>query len=182
MSAVIGGSVGPITASDNVSTFVCAVEPALEGFLRHKALILHQRNVCAVYLVRAPAGVLLGYFTLSPTALYQESLNNSQARKFHYNPISAMLLGQFARDTEKSPKGFGAALFKRALATALFTPGWQVLVVDPFSEESAEWFVARGFRQVKQNYPTVSSDQPIVRLRLYMTRQTIEATMRALAP
>jgi hypothetical protein len=181
MSAACKVIVEQLNCSHDVSNFVCAVEPALESFLREKALSLHQKNVCTVYLVRGSAGELYGYFTLSPTAVYQESMSNTQARKFSYNPISAMLLGQFARDVSTSPKGFGATLLREAFTTALVTPGWQILAVDPFSEASEKWFLELGFRQVRQHYPTVSSDHPTKRLKLYMTRNAVMATLKALS-
>ena len=169
-----------LNCSHDVSNFVCAVEPALEAFLREKAFSLHQKNVCTVYVVHDSAGKLHGYFSLSPTAVYQESMSSTQARKFSYNPISAMLLGQFARDESTSPRGFGATLLREALITAIATPGWQILAVDPFSEASEKWFLERGFRQVRQNYPSVSSDHPTKRLKLYMTRTAVMATLDAL--
>lgn len=181
MSAAGKVIVEPLDSSHNVSNFTCAVEPALESFLRDKAYPLQTKNACAVYLVSSASGQLYGYFTLSPTAIYQESLSNSQARKFSYNPISAMLLGQFARDTVNSPKGFGATLLREAFITALITPGWQILAADPFSQRSEDWFRALGFRQVKQNYPAISSDHPTKRLKLYMTRNDVEATLAALS-
>jgi hypothetical protein len=181
MSAAGKVIVEQLNCSHDVSNFVCSVEPALESFLCDKALYLHQKNVCTVYVVRGSVGEIYGYFSLSPTSVYQESMSSTQARKFSYNPISAMLLGQFARDESTSPKGFGATLLREALITVLTTPGWQILAVDPFSEASEKWFLERGFRQVRQHYPSVSSDHPTKRLKLYMTRNAVMATLEALS-
>lgn len=163
-----------------VSNFVCEVEPALQAFLRDKAPRLQQNHTCAVYVLLDKENRVLAYFTLSPASLHKEALSGTQARKYDFNPISAMLLGQFARDSQISPKGFGATMLREALAQALRTPGWQVLCVDPFSEASNKWFLQLRFRQTSQHYPTSSSDGPRKFLKLYMTRQDVEKTIEAL--
>lgn len=165
----------------DTSNFVCGVEPALQSFLRDKALRLQQNHTCAVYLLVDAQNRILGYFTLSPASLHRQALSKTQARKYDFDSISAMLLGQFARDSGISPKGFGATMLREALAQAVLTRGWQVLCVDPFSNASEKWFLQLGFRQTAQHYPARSSDVPRKHLKLYMTRQDVEVTLDALA-
>lgn len=132
--------------------------------------------MCAVYLVMQ-GNSILGYFTLSNTAVYRQSLSNTQAKKFPFNQIPAILIGQLARDDKLSSSGFGRVILAHAFKEALKQDTWTLLCADPYSEDSERWFLKQGFKQVAKKFPELPSTRPVEYLQLYYRRVDIEAAL-----
>lgn len=176
MSSTSPGRVERLNESHNVASFTCC-EPALAEFLANRALQCQLDHVCSVYLLISNRdNEIWGFFSLSNTAVYRDTFSKTQARKYKYNPIPAVLIGQMARDAYHSPKGFGQIILSEAIKEALNRHEWQLICVDPSSDESRAWFIKHGFQEVAQNYPPPSSNGPTRRLQLYRRRVDLDAS------
>jgi hypothetical protein len=163
-----------LDASHDTSSFKCK-EPYVEAFLANRALALQDSNACSVYLViNNKTNEIWGFFTLSNASLHKSVLSNQQAKRYGFDPIPGLLIGQLARDNIRSPKGFGETVLREAFNEALKRNEWQILCLDPASDESRIWFMRHGFQETKPDTQSRPSDQtPIKHLKLFLKRTTI---------
>lgn len=162
--------------SHAIAAFVSS-EPAIAAFLTNKALLYQAAHACSVYLLLDVHDTVLGFFTLSNSAVYRESMSGEQAKKFRFNPIPAILIGQLARDIQQTKGGFGQTILALAYIEALKRQEWQLMCADPFSPESRDWFVKNHFKQSANSFPPPALNAPVKLPQLYRRRVDIEASM-----
>lgn len=152
-----GGSLatGPIRRleeTDDRAPFDCGVD-ALTRYLRTQAGQDAKRSVAAVYVLpgleppHAPR--VIGYYTVSATAVLLSDIESGAAKKLpRYPLVPGFLIGRFAVGTEFQGQGHGARLFHDALrrcATLSREIGAAFIVVDAKNAKLAAWYAGFGF-------------------------------------
>lgn len=143
--------------------FCCGV-PELDRYFKEQAGQDLKRRTASVFVATVGDRVI-GFYTLSATAIGRESLPVEIIRKLPKYPIPAVLLGRLAVDQTMQGKKLGAFLLVNAMKRALLassTIGMYALVVDAKNEKAKAFYQHFGF------LPLV--DQP---MRLFIPLDTI---------
>jgi GNAT superfamily N-acetyltransferase len=138
------------------ATFASGV-PSLDRYLKTQAAQDMRRKANAVFVMvalDAPARIV-GYFTLSATALTQDDVPED-ARKHlpRYPLVSATLIGRLAVAKERQGQGIGAMLLALALRKAYENAdvvGSSMIVVDAIDERAARFYEAHGFVRLPES-------------------------------
>jgi GNAT superfamily N-acetyltransferase len=141
-----------MNSGHNVSEFSCG-KPALDRWLRERALSNHQRGFTAVIVVHRDRRVL-GYYGLAPTAVVPTGLPRSIRTGQPPNPVPCLLLGQLAVDAGSAGNGIGTALLGHALARCVAAArliGGRALIVNAVDVEAAAFWRRRGFLPSRDN-------------------------------
>ena len=157
----------PLTAEHDLSLFSCG-KPALDHWLKTRALSNHERGFTAVLVVHE-AGRVVGYYGLAPTAVAPNTLPRSIRTGQPPDPVPCLLSGQLATDLNWGGKGIGTGLVKHALercVAAAELVGGRALMVNALDEEAAGFWRRRGFLP--------SRDDPLV---LYRSIADIAASL-----
>lgn len=157
----------PITAAHDVSQFSCG-KPALDHWLKTRALSDHQKGFTAVLVVHE-AGRVVGYYGLAPTAVVPAVLPRAIRTGQPPDPVPCLLLGQLATDEAWVGKGVGTGLVKHALQRCVHAAsliGGRALMVNAVDDDAAQFWQRRGF------LPT--HDDPLV---LYRSIAAIAASL-----
>lgn len=126
--------------------------PALERFLRQQARQEMDKNVSVSYVLRpSDATQILGYYTLSASAIVLKDLPEALRKKLpHYPVVPAILLGRLAIDSRFQGQGLGAKLLIHALKRAYQTSriiGAVAVVVDAIDQPAVSFYRKYGFTQ-----------------------------------
>lgn len=159
----------PLTAAHEVSDFSSG-KPMLDRWLKTRALSNQERGFTAVLVVHEAQRVV-GFYGLAPTAIVPSILPRSIRTGQPPDPVPCLLLGQLATDTRWAGLGIGTGLVKHALQRCVraSTPiGGRALVVQAVDDDSARFWVRRGFQP--------SKDDPFILFR------SIAAIAASLAP
>jgi GNAT superfamily N-acetyltransferase len=135
--------------NQNRAAFSCG-EEELDRYFRQQAGQDQRRNVASCFLfIRSADMKIVGYFTLSATAVGAEELPESVIRRLpRYPNLPAILLGRLAVDQEFHGQGFGRRLLIAALRTARDATSQVaavVVVVEALHETAARFYEAFGF-------------------------------------
>ena len=136
----------PLTTAHEVSTFSCG-KPALDAWLKERALANQQRGFTAVMVVH-DASRVVGFYGLAPTAVLPTSLPRSIRTGQPPDPIPCLLLGQLATDQAWAGHGIGSGLLKHALARCVDAArlvGGRALIVNAIDAGAAAFWRRRGF-------------------------------------
>jgi GNAT superfamily N-acetyltransferase len=147
----------PLDHTHDASAFSCG-KPALDEWLRHRALQNQQRGFTAVQVVHEEKRIL-GYYGLAPSAVAPTSLPRAIRTGQPPNPIPCLLLGQLAVDQAWAGQGIGLALISHALARAVQASrliAGRALIVKAIDGEAAEFWVRRGFQPTKDDPLTLA--------------------------
>ncbi len=139
-----------LTRSHDRVGFASGVEP-LDRYLTAQALQDKRRRVTVPYvLVYQGDNAILGYYTLSSTAVRLDALPDEIARRLPCYPnVPATLLGRLAIDRRHHGLGFGGNLLLNALrrAAAAAEEVASVAVIVDAKDDAASAFYRRfGFR------------------------------------
>lgn len=142
----------PLTAAHDLTSFCCG-KPALDTWLRTRALSNQQRGFTAVTVLH-DAGRVIGYYGLAPTAIVASAMPRSIRTGQPPNPVPCLLIGQLAIDTAWADQGLGIGLFKHAMqrcvaAAALI--GGRAVVAHAVDEEAAAFWRRRKFIPAKDD-------------------------------
>jgi GNAT superfamily N-acetyltransferase len=122
-------------------------KPALDHWLKMRALSNQEKGFTAVIVVHEHNRVI-GYSGLAPTAVVPSVLPRSIRTGQPPDPLSCLLLGQFATDLAGTGKGIGTGLLKHALercvAAARLIWG-RALIVNAVDADAADFWRRRGF-------------------------------------
>lgn len=126
--------------------------PALERFLRQQARQEMDKNVSVTYVLRPSDSMrILGYYTLSASAIVLRDLPESFRKKLpHYPLVPAILLGRLAIDSHCQGQGLGSKLLINALKRAYQTSrtiGAVAVVVDALDQAAVSFYQKYGFTQ-----------------------------------
>ena len=158
-----------LSPARDLTDFTCG-KPALDNWLKTRALANQQKGFTAVLVVHQAARVV-GYYSLAPTGVVPNLLPRSIRTGQPPDPVPCLLLGQLAIDLGWTGQGIGTALVKHALertVQAAALVGGRALIVKAVDAEAAAFWQRRGF--------LASRDNPFV---LFRSIQDIAASLAA---
>lgn len=135
-----------ITAAHDVAPFACG-KPALDRWLKQRALSNHEKGFTAVTVVHQARRVV-GYYGLAPTTVLPDVLPRSIRGGQPPDPVPCLLLGQLATDAGWSGQGIGSGLLKHALLRCVEASkliGGRAVVVQAVDAEASAYWQRRGF-------------------------------------
>lgn len=141
-----------ISTFHDCSAFDCG-KPALDHWLRSRALSNQQRGFTAVIVVHVE-GRVIGYYGLAPTAVTPGSVPRSVRTGQPPDPVPCLLLGQLATDRSWAGRGVGTGLLKHALLRCVQAArliGGRALLVRALDEDAAAFWKRRGFLPSKDD-------------------------------
>jgi len=112
-----------VQAGDAASGFRCG-EAALDGFFQRHATSNDDRGIGRTYVLKRPPDApgplpeVLGFYTLSMTAISAQLVAQSTLEQLPKYPIPAALIGRLASDERTGPAGWGDAPLRRLRAGA----------------------------------------------------------------
>jgi GNAT superfamily N-acetyltransferase len=128
------------------SAFSCGT-PALDIYIKQMAWQDLERRTASVF-VAANESKVVGFYSLSATAISHQSLPSEILKKLPKYPIPAVLLGRLAVDEAYQGKNIGKILLVNAMKRALSASGvvgMYALVVDAKNEQAREFYQHFGF-------------------------------------
>ncbi len=143
----------PLGTQHDRASFECGNE-ALDRYLKERATQDIRRGLARLFVATAaddPARVL-GFFTLSATAIVALDLPPEVAKRLPRYPIPAALIGRLAVDREIAGRGLGGVLLMDAVEKAKVaarTIAITVIVVDPIDDTAQSFYAAFGFRSLQ---------------------------------
>lgn len=142
-------SIQPLSTAHDRGAFASGVD-ALDRYLHHQARQDVRRLLSACFVLLAPDGALVGYYTLSATSIVLADLPEDVARRLlRYPAIPATLLGRLAVHHGYRRQGLGQSMLIDAFRRSLASIGSFAVVVDA-KEDAATLFYERfGFRRLE---------------------------------
>jgi predicted N-acetyltransferase YhbS len=124
----------------------------LDRYLKEQVSQDVRRRVAAAFVAQ-DAGQVVGYYTLSATAIELNDLPEDVARRLpHYPQVPATLLGRLAVDASWRGRGLGERLLIDALARSLASQiASYAVVVDARDEAAASFYRRYGFQHLSQS-------------------------------
>lgn len=132
----------PLGADHDVSKFDCGKGPLTE-FLRKHALANQSGGSAKTFVTTDPSGRVLGYYSLTASAVLHEEAPERVKKGQPMHPIPAILMARFAIDLTAQEKGLGRRLFRDALLRSLGVTeelGVRAFVVDAKDEDAANFY------------------------------------------
>jgi predicted N-acetyltransferase YhbS len=131
--------------------FVCESRELTE-FLRTRARkeMQARSSACFVLVAEADPGRIVGYYTLSQTAVAMRELPEAVTKRLpRYPQLGATLIGRLARDLTWKGKGVGRLLLIDALRRCVrhsAEVGAVLVVTDPKDDKARAFYESHGFR------------------------------------
>lgn len=123
-------------------------EPELNDYLLRQ-ISQDMRKQCATPFVAVETGIgrILGYYTLSPSAVFIEDIPEKLLKTISkYRKIPSILLGRLAVDRTTQNQGLGAELMADAIVRSLDIPlRWPLIEVDAKDEKATAFYTKFGF-------------------------------------
>ncbi|MDR3423812.1 MAG: GNAT family N-acetyltransferase [Alphaproteobacteria bacterium] len=139
----------PLESHDR-KNFDCG-EEIFNRYLRERAAQDIRRKLNRVFVLREEnSEKIFGYYTLAATTIEARKLSADRAKHLPAYPLPAALLGKLAVDKARQGRGIGKLLLANAVRRVQRLEkemGIHVLVVDPFVDRLAKFYVSVGFRQ-----------------------------------
>jgi GNAT superfamily N-acetyltransferase len=162
----------PLSDKHDLSAFDSG-KPALDLWLKQRALSNHRKGFTAVMVVQAEHRVV-AYYGLAPTAITPAALPRSIRTGQPPDPIPCLLLGQLATDRHGVGRGIGTGLVRHALERCVQVAGLiggRALLVRAIDDEARRFWLRRGF--------VPSPNDPLM---LSRSLQDIAASLQAVQP
>ncbi|MGH9519557.1 MAG: GNAT family N-acetyltransferase, partial [Terriglobales bacterium] len=121
-------------------------EPALDVWLRRRALLNEQSGASRTYVVCVGKKVV-GYYSLAVGAI-AHAASPGRVRRNMPDPVPAMVLGRLAVDRSCQGKGIGTGLLRDAVLRTLQAAeiaGIRVILVHAISETARRFYEKHGF-------------------------------------
>ncbi|HUK24077.1 MAG TPA: GNAT family N-acetyltransferase [Terriglobales bacterium] len=134
-----------ISSRHDLSQFQCG-EPALDGWLRRRALQNEESGASRTYVVCAGKRVV-GYYALAVGAVAHIGAPGRVKRNMP-DPIPVMVIGRLALDQSVQGQGLGPALLKDAILRTLQAAeiaGIRAILVHAISETAKHFYEKWGF-------------------------------------
>lgn len=139
-------TIEPMGKHHDRTTFSCGIAE-LDRYLKEQASQDLKRRTASVF-VAVNGNTVIGFFTLSATAISRESLPAEIIKKLPKYPIPAVLLGRLATDVLCQGQNIGKALLINAMKRAVLassTIGMYAIVVDAKNETAKSFYKHFGF-------------------------------------
>lgn len=130
--------------------FTCE-SPELTEFLRKRARkeMQARASACFVLVAESDPGRIVGYYSLSQTAVAMQQLPEALAKKLpRYPQLGATLIGRLARDHAWKGQQVGRLLLIDALRRCVHHSaevGAVVVVTDPKDDKARQFYESHGF-------------------------------------
>lgn len=134
-----------LEATDHLAAFDCG-EPALDDWLKRRALNSHNSGAARVYAVTRESAVV-GYYALSTIAIVHDAVPGKVRRNMP-DPVPGILLGRLAVDIKLAGLGLGGALLRDAIlrtVQAADSIGVRALFVHALHDEAAAFYTRHDF-------------------------------------
>jgi ribosomal protein S18 acetylase RimI-like enzyme len=141
-----------IKAGHDRSVFDCD-HPFLNTYLAQFARQNDQNGLARAYVMVPDEGgnPVVGYYTLSASAVAFEHLPAALRRRFPKYPVPVARIGELAVDNAHKGQGLGSALLVDALGRITRTSDevavWAI-VVDPIDQQAASFYLRHGFESL----------------------------------
>jgi ribosomal protein S18 acetylase RimI-like enzyme len=136
------------------SAFSCG-QASLDDFLRRLAGQYERRSLAAVYvLVSPPEERVLGYYSLSASAIDLEALPEAERRKLPRHPVPVVHLGRLGVDRSVRGQGFGRRLLLDALRVCVeLSQQAGIFAVDvrAIDDEARSFYQKYGFEPLEDD-------------------------------
>jgi GNAT superfamily N-acetyltransferase len=145
----------PLARKHNRSNFLCGKD-SLDTYIREQVSQEIRRGASTAYvLVDTPNMDVLGYYTLSCSAINLVDIDQDLIKRLpRYPSLPAMLIGRLAIHKDHSRKGHGKLLlmdsFKRILKISNEL-GACAVVVDVLDEDALGFYLKFGFQTCQSN-------------------------------
>ncbi len=139
-------SIDPLDAGHDRSGFSCGV-PALDRYIREQAGQDARRRVAAPFVASADGVKVLGFYTLSATAIQLTDVQAALAKQLpRYPRLPATLLGRLATDLSARGFGLGRLLLVDAIMRAVRSEiASFALVLNAKNETAAAFYERESF-------------------------------------
>lgn len=137
----------PLTATHQLSEFACG-EPALDDWLKRRALSNHLNGASRTFVVADPAGRVFGYYALAAGAVSHHDATGSVKRNMP-DPVPVMVLARLAVDHRAQGVKLGAALLQDAVNRSLAVSqqaGVRAVLVHALHERATQFYEHYGFQ------------------------------------
>lgn len=143
----------PLGRQHDRTTFSCGAEP-LDRYLKQQARQDTEKRVAAAFVaVRPPDAVVLGFYTLSASAVTLGDLPDDQARRLpRYPLLPVTLIGRLAVDRSAKGRGLGEFLLLDALHRSLRHADQiaaMAVVVEAKDDAAAAFYARYGFLSMR---------------------------------
>jgi GNAT superfamily N-acetyltransferase len=143
--------VEPLSAEKHRRDEFTCESPELTGFVRTRARkeMQARASACFVLVAESDPGRIVGYYTLSQTAVVLAQLPEAVTKRLpRYPRLGATLIGRLARDLAWKGKGMGRLLLIDALRRCVrhsAEVGAVVVVTDPKDDHARAFYADHGF-------------------------------------
>jgi GNAT superfamily N-acetyltransferase len=137
----------PLSTRHRIDAFDCG-EPALDEWLRKRALGNQSSGASRTFVVADAAGRVMGYYALAAGAVAHETATSAVRRNMP-DPVPVLVLGRLAVDRQAQGMKLGAALLKDAVKRAIGVSadaGIRALLVHALSEQARQFYLHYGFQ------------------------------------
>ena len=134
-----------VTPEHDLAAFDSGI-PALDDWLKRRALANEETGASRTYVVRAGSRVV-GYYALATGGVAQAAATG-RVRRNMPDPVPVMLLGRLAVDRAYQDRGLGAGLLRDAILRTLQAAelgGIRAILVHAISEEAKRFYERHGF-------------------------------------
>jgi GNAT superfamily N-acetyltransferase len=145
-----GGRIGPpepLRAEHDVSAFDSG-EPALDEWLRKRALANEQSGASRTYVITAD-GRVVGFYCLAAGSVAKQAATGHIRRNMP-DPIPVMTIGRLAIDHNFQGRGLGKALLRDAVLRTLQAAaiaGMRAILLHAMSERAKLFYIHAGFAE-----------------------------------
>ena len=134
----------PISKSHDRASFDCG-QADLNAFLQRYARQSHQDNVSKTYcfVERANPKRVLGYYTVTPSAMKHEALPVHLTKGLARHEVSGFRLARLATDRSVAGRGLGGIMLgaaTRRCAALAASGGGYLLIIDAKDDRVAGWY------------------------------------------
>ena len=141
------GAPEPLNADHDLAEFDSG-EPALDDWLRKRALVNEQSGASRTYVIAAGRRVI-GFYCLAAGSVAQEAATGKIRRNMP-NPIPVMVIGRLAIDRADQGRGLGKSLLRDAVSRTLQAAaiaGIRAILLHAISEDAKRFYVHCGFSE-----------------------------------
>ena len=155
MAAVPQLAIEPLAKDHDRKTFTCGAEP-LDRYLQTQVSQDQKNRVAAAFMLTEPPDrKVLGFYTLSSSAVLLDELPEKLAKKLpKYPQLPVTLLGRLAVDATAKGRGYGALLLMDALRRSLEAAteiGAMAIIVDAKDDAAAAFYAQYGFAPLPES-------------------------------
>ncbi|WP_439504256.1 GNAT family N-acetyltransferase [Sediminibacterium sp.] len=159
----------PLNANHIRKNFSCG-KSILDDYIKVQARQDIKRKLSTCFVLTDEENNVIGYYTLSNTAIERDILPNEIIKKLppSYKNLPATLLGRLAVDQNNFGKKLGEFLLidamKKSVAVAKESIGSMALIVDPIDENAIAFYTKYGFIQLPHSGKMFLPMQTIAKL------------------